>query len=140
MKPEIKKLWLEGLRSDQFVQGRIYLKATDHKVSEQVCHCGLGVLGQLAVNAGVALEIVEQRVSNRWDIYSFRDVNHPDMEDHGYLPHAVQTWSGLYAEGRGVRHGDILLRINGVTQSFTWWNDVAKLTFAQLADAIEAYY
>ena len=56
MKQEIKQQWITALRSGNYPQGRGYLRRIDDDGKEG--YCCLGVLCELAVNAGVILPAV----------------------------------------------------------------------------------
>ncbi len=72
MKPEIKELWVEALRSGKYIQGTGQLRIADEK------HCCLGVLTEIC-------PIV--------------DIN--NYAEEGFLPNEVLTWSGINtAEGQ----------------------------------------
>lgn len=51
MKEEVKQAWVEALESGEYEQGFGWLRQT---VNGKTCHCALGVLGDLAVKAGLA--------------------------------------------------------------------------------------
>lgn len=72
MNPEVKKLWLEALRSGKYEQGRGKLRSTDNKF------CCLGVLCDIS-NLGV------------WE--GGRFVYY--LGSGGILPTAVMVWAGL---------------------------------------------
>jgi len=57
--PKVKQLWLEALRSGDYVQGRGQLAYIDGS-GERVAHCCLGVLCELAVKDGAIATYAEQ--------------------------------------------------------------------------------
>jgi len=57
--PRVKQLWLEALRSGDYVQGRGQLAHIDAS-GRRVSHCCLGVLCELAVKDGVVEDFAEQ--------------------------------------------------------------------------------
>ena len=79
MKPEIKKLWIEALNSDQYPQGRTFLNK-DGKF------CCLGVLCELyCINvSNIRKTHIRDKVS-----YAGRQSNLPDI---------VSVWAGLQIE------------------------------------------
>jgi hypothetical protein len=85
MKPEIKALWLDALRSGEYEQGRNKLHTWDDEGVERFC-C-LGVLCDLAVQNGVEIPIVEDDDDK---MYCY------DTEVE-FLPEAVMEWSGLWS-------------------------------------------
>ena len=113
MDPIIKEQWLHALRSDKFKQGRDYL----HKDGR---HCCLGVLCELAVDAGV--------------IDAFKAEGRPTMYgEYGEtsLPPEVQLWAGLREDIPSVS-----VEIEGEQQHLASLNDNGW-TFKEIADIIE---
>lgn len=128
MKQEIKASWLEALRSGRFEQ-------TDGALSKvrdgRLKHCCLGVLCELAVEAGVV----------------DRDAQARDVVEGGYvgyvpkgygahygetsvLPAAVTGWAELDETNPGVSGPDGRTSLAGL-------NDDHSYTFAAIADVIE---
>jgi len=113
MNPIIKEQWLHALRSDKFKQGRDYL----HKDGK---HCCLGVLCELAVDAGV--------------IDSFKAEGRPTIYggyDEATLPQEVQDWAGLTEDIPVVS-----VEIDDEEQHLASLNDNGW-TFKEIADVIE---
>lgn len=123
LKPEIKALWIDALRSGEYQQGREYLNS-------EKGFCCLGVLCDLAIKAGVI---------NDWE-------EGPDLSPHGEeemivvkrvagsastLPAEVHDWAGF-------RYGDQfgMLGLVGDGTSLAALNDHGS-TFAEIADIIE---
>lgn len=118
------KLWVEALRSGEYEQCRQVLRTTRQGKYQ---YCCLGVATEIAVRNGV---VIDQVV---W--------NYADMND------AVATWFGL-ATNPGLAipllptdslsddEGNLL----GDTPTATWANDVVKMSFTEIADAIERTY
>lgn len=52
MNPEVKRIWIEALRSGEFVQGKMRLHTID-PVTGQHKYCCLGVLCKLAEDNGI---------------------------------------------------------------------------------------
>jgi len=94
MQPDVKKLWVEALRSGEYKQARGHLKLVDDQSNEQFCV--LGILCDLHRKHVTSIE---------WDYYTY-----PYLEDDSTwkvkstgiyfssdcsLPLAVQEWAGL---------------------------------------------
>lgn len=116
MKPEIKKIWVDALRSGKYQQGKGCLYR-DGKF------CCLGVACEEAVKAGVEVEKYcddQGRIS--YDTVALT------------LPSSVRTWMGLKNNDPRVQ-----TTLNGIESK--WFlsalNDGGK-TFAEIADLIEA--
>lgn len=120
MNPEVKAVWLQGLRSGDYIQGTTRLHFTDGKF------CCLGVLSDLAEAAGI--------VSRKRAKYNFAGarLDQPYYEYDGstaLLPVAVQSWAGL-DDAPLVTH-------LGLTKGLTELNDEKELSFDEIADLIE---
>lgn len=61
MRQEVKEQWVADLRSGNFKQGRMNLKATDG--TGDVCHCQAGVLAEQAVSSGATSWEGENRMN-----------------------------------------------------------------------------
>jgi hypothetical protein len=79
MDQDIKKRWVDALRSGEYKQARNYLSAGDG-------YCCLGVLCEIAVQDGV--------VFKDDDTYFSKENPHNDYSAEE-LPDAVRTWAGL---------------------------------------------
>ena len=123
IKPEIKTLWIEALRSGKFKQGNGKLRKLDIETGEEQ-HCCLGVLCDLAEEAGVI-----QRYVDDDDIHVyFTPASDRSRE---FLPIAVQRWAGF-------QYGDNSPDIPQVGESLVGLNDNGK-TFTEIANLIEEY-
>lgn len=80
MKTDIKRQWVEALRSGDYQQGKEYLRKDDK-------FCCLGVLCDLAVKAGVVTEAPGVNGSTLYGVEGDRDSE--------VLPRAVMDWAGL---------------------------------------------
>jgi hypothetical protein len=131
MDPKVKPLWLAALRSGEYEQGGAYLNRNGK-------FCCLGVLCDLAVKAGVDIDIVEhsdaQEDEDRATTY---DANYSS------LPLSVTDWSGVGSGGdfpdgvQGVPYCDMSTE-NDTPLEFLWQlNDLAEWDFSQIADFIE---
>ena len=93
MAPEVKKLWLDALRSGEYIQGRGRLTAIVERGAgeDKEANCCLGVLCELAVRAGRATR--QERngtcVIVYWSVGKVTDVNG------SFLPDQVVAWAGL---------------------------------------------
>jgi hypothetical protein len=121
MNPEIKKQWVDALRSGEYEQGRGQLCDSDNK------YCCLGVLSELAARAGV-VEKVQTGIN---DSYRYGG-------DASLMPGKVAEWAeydsaGIWgklpAEARGVVPESDLVGLN----------DSGNYTFEQIADVIETW-
>lgn len=82
MKKEIADKWIAALESGKYKQGRSSLRFNNE-------FCCLGVLCELAVEAGVITEA--KRILNGQSLlYYYDDCNA------SYLPSAVRDWAGMY--------------------------------------------
>lgn len=87
MNPEIKVLWVKALRSGKYRQGKHTLGKPGRCAAHGAKFCCMGVLCELAVDAG----IIERKViltSQREEIYEYggRSV---------FVPVEVEVWAGL---------------------------------------------
>lgn len=110
------KLWVAGLRSGDYKQGKGVLRSVDDK------YCCLGVACELAIEAGVPVK--RERTDGL--VYQYDGQRY-------YLPTSVMEWLGLNTRG-----GRALVPLvwkytaDGVAEM----ND-NDATFAEIADAIE---
>jgi hypothetical protein len=136
MLPEPKRLVLEALRSDRFKQGRGYLAAPADwdTPGAPIHHCCLGVMCEVAIEAGVDVERTE-RTGSRVIAYD---------QNTSLPPRSVMGW--LF--GPDVAHRDITIRVpvaddrgsGEETVELTDLidlNDDAEWTFEQIAQVIE---
>lgn len=93
MYADAKKAWTQALRSDRFKQGRTALKSRKAMSPEDWEHCCLGVLCEIAIEAGVEVDVAQ----GKWQT-SFGG-------EHAYLPDAVREWAGLEDRSPSVREG-----------------------------------
>lgn len=120
MNVEIKRRWVEALRSGRYRQGRQVLVEPDHILGDAFC-C-LGVLCEIAVQDGVIVR------GGQW----YRDPKDPMDENCVALPMAVLKWSELPTEGHCA--SEVVL---GKDIYLTTLNDDRKYDFNQIADVIE---
>lgn len=123
MKPEIKKRWVEALRSGEYQQAKDYLVSPDG-------YCCLGVLCEIAVQDGVVYREGYEYISTSEGF----DVNNVD------LPRAVQRWAGVsdyYGDGFTSLGSNVPYKNTDRNADFTELNDEMNYTFDMIADAIE---
>jgi hypothetical protein len=109
LKPEIKKQWVEALRSGEYQQGKMQLHKGD-------LFCCLGVLCALAVRAGADVEVRKE----------YDDVFYDG--DWSGLPKSVMDWSGMEtANGFTKRH--LLIEMNDTGSNFAEIADVIEREF-----------
>jgi hypothetical protein len=123
MNPEIKALWLESLRSGEYVQGTGTLR------SENDEYCCLGVLCDLASKAGVGSWAKDNAYVTT------------ESEQFGVLPGEVQEWAGMETS-TGLLFESMTLNVPGpygddyVVNTLIDLNDNG-MDFASIADVIE---
>jgi hypothetical protein len=89
VKTEIKKQWVEALRSGNYVQGKHRLHQDIEGDQEFCC---LGVLCDLAVQAGVKVERSKGQDADEDDVYYYD--NQMDL-----LPDSVMQWADMDTRG-----------------------------------------
>lgn len=129
MNPDVKRLWVDALRSGKFTQGY-------HVLSDGDRHCCLGVLCDLAIENGVpiskTLSVEHEYASEGYtygSLYSYSKVS---------LPDEVMEWAGLEHSTPEV----ILPRGNasveaGCSTGLDNVNDSGEADFNFIADLIE---
>lgn len=126
MNPDIKKLWVDALRSGNYVQGKSCLRKPSRTDSKVIEHCCLGVLCDLYVKQDTVN-------GSYWD-NSPRDyfvLNEAGQETSAYLPSSVMEWAGLELHNPRVKFkGDHETTLTNL-------NDNRDHSFKQIADAIE---
>lgn len=113
----IKARWIAALRSGEYEQAYGQLRSNKG-------YCCLGVLSEIAVDAGV---ITKERIDtgDGWtEAYG--------NGSSGYLPSLVRDWAGL-------PDTNPLVQADGRGQSLAWVNDHSGKTFTQIADLIEEH-
>lgn len=114
MKPEVKKLWVDALRSGNYEQGQGFLRTTDNK------YCCLGVLCDVS----------------SFSLWKSNTAAHPVWAFDGAvttLPLRVQRWAQLDTDNP-------VLVYEGDDQTLVVLNDgdpSKSLTFEKIADLIE---
>lgn len=136
LKPEIKDEWLRRLRSGNYKQGQHSLKR--QTPDGEMLHCCLGVLCEIAAEAGVARPSKRVADENDGTVYTFD-------HDAGLLPSAVAEWSGL--DGPSPNLDNPYGNIPEVKGTDLAHNDTIYLTelndtgfnFSTIANLIERY-
>jgi hypothetical protein len=127
---EIKAEWLEALRSGEYQQGRENLAV--RREDGSMTYCCLGVLCDLAVRAGVDIDVNQSDYAGRVRYEGEISI----------LPYKVMEWAGLYDPNPQIlplqnRHGNVmtwsLAELNDGSES----NNIAPYTFEQIAAVIE---
>ena len=125
MKPEIKKLWIDALRSGKYKQNFGELVGNG-------CHCALGVLCELAIEQGTP---VKRSVYGYFDTIAGQATI--DADNVGLTPN-VRTFAGLSNCPAIVTKLNPLIGVPQERRDYvTTLNDNNKLTFNELADLIE---
>lgn len=131
MNPERKAEWIAALRSGEYRQGSDYLARTD--ADGNMTYCCLGVLCDLAVKAGVDVQVVQSMNNLAYD------------GQISVTPDSVAQWAGLPDQNPTVIVGWEVPDGEGHTVSFSLaeMNDGSQTynypahTFEQIAQAIE---
>lgn len=136
MNPEVRRLWLDALRSGDYRQGTGLLRRVD-AASGDAYHCCLGVLCELAVEAGVVRR-TETRVD---DVDGGVDADADTVVDgdrvtsyaagtYKFPPPEVLHWAGL-------RGANPVVEVEEEPRTLVNLNDVQEAPFTAIADAIE---
>jgi hypothetical protein len=149
--PEVKAAWVAALRSGDYTQGREYLRSSDDTF------CCLGVLCELAVDAGVT----RRRKFGAWQYGGMTDaLGFEEGFFAGYPPASVRRWAGFprRADFEGLAHSPKVkvpeawlplkeddhehlrneVEADGTARlGLPIINDRARLTFEQIAQLIE---
>lgn len=142
MKPAIKQLWIDALRSGDYRQGRGCLSA-DGKF------CCLGVLTDLAVKAGV-VQIFDEDQIGRVSYRSIGSNDVPEVGIYAIMP-AVAEWAGIEAGDEfpvmplprpfeTPRMDADGFGVSVIRKSLVQLNDGARYDFNQIADVIEEQF
>lgn len=133
MKPEIKQIWIDALLSGEYEQGKGVLCRSEDGKKEWCC---LGVLTDLAVKAGIVMEI------------KMGDSDDPKNQNavffdgaHEKLPVKVQEWSGLETDLGEYSYEDVNIDDEDIVieQTLAEDNDNGS-TFKELVSIIESYF
>jgi hypothetical protein len=153
MNQDVKKMWLEALRSGEYEQtkGKLHRTEVDDVDEEEgitVGYCCLGVLCDLAVKEGVA-----ERRTGPYGREEFGDFQTDDiyggLTSDAVLPRRVMEWAGLSDANPDVElstfpdlhakvmETDAYMRGPREKASLATINDAGG-TFPEIADVIEA--
>lgn len=130
MNPEIRDAWTALLESGEIpqTQGALCrtrpIKEFDGSVTPEGMCC-LGVLSELAVEAGV----IEKMVSDDLEVARYGD---EDSQSVSYLPDAVVRWAGIEFNGR-------YLDDKGKEQYLSAQNDEGA-SFKEIAEIIKKHF
>lgn len=114
MIPEVKKLWLDALRSGKYTKANGFLKI--QQADGEFGYCCLGVLCELSPIPGVQLE--------DGCVQFGATVSYPDAD--------VREWAGLDS-------ANPIVPWHGTDMTLADLNDGTKSTFLDIADLIEEY-
>lgn len=128
MNPEVKKLWVDALRSGKYKQGQNAL-ATYDLDTEGYAYCCLGVLCEVAREQGVDVEVLEFGTEDD-ELYLMYH------RQHEILPSHIADWAGLDDQRANFTaiYGSMIIQTSLVER-----NDAGR-TFDGLAEDIETYF
>lgn len=126
MKQEIRDEWVKRLRSGDYEQGLGYLRHGEE--GEASTYCCLGVLCEIAVEAGVIPPARTGTEGHEEDVWLYGNEN--ERDDTG-LPHSVRMWAGVTSASGLV--------IDGPVSNLVVANDSEHMSFAEIADIIEKH-
>lgn len=135
MKPEIKALWIDALRSGDYKQCRNQLRQGD-------TFCCLGVLTELAVQAGAvkAGEVDEDEMYvYPYTVKELGDEAYEQVEFFD-LHRGVMEWSGMTSPTGNLPSPIPFGEVGNYSRSLVQLNDHAGYNFNQIADVIEEQF
>jgi hypothetical protein len=118
MNETVKKQWIKALTSGEYKQARESLHV---KTLDGDSYCCLGVLCELAIKAGVDIEVREISETKIYGGYS------------GTIPNAVRDWADITPLGS-------LIKSVGEYTNLASLNDNAGYNFNQIAQVIEEQF
>lgn len=121
MNEKIKTRWVAALRSGDYPQGTGLLRRVD--ATGTAYHCCLGVLCELAVEAGVVERSESSFDGSRVTSYAGGSFKFP--------PREVVEWAGVLGDNPVVADAD------GDARTLVNLNDAEEAPFATIADWIE---
>lgn len=122
MDPEVKKKWLEALRSGKYKQGKGKLKRSD-------TYCCLGVLCDLYIQELDAKEEIDPETVQYWE------EEDQCYDNSGELPYEVIMWADLNKDIPDVRDGT--RRLRNLAELNDGTDYIRPRTFEQIANYIE---
>ena len=117
MKHEIAEMWLDALLSGEYAQGRSQLVVRKDDGSKE--YCCLGVLCDLALKAGVVVDVDETVLA-----YANPAVSYDGKKF--YLPEAVRTWAGIKTTTGEIAGIDVSSLTNANDMGYSF-EDIAEL-------------
>lgn len=125
MKTEVKKLWLDALRSGEYTQTTGELKNSEG-------YCCLGVLCDIAVKNGVITEIEDGYLSQR-------DVADSNYIENATLPIEVMYWAELDSVNPTITLDEYCCDScnNNIAYDLSELNDNKNWSFVQISEVIE---
>ncbi len=122
MKPEIAELWAKTLESGKYTQ-------TTGKLNRLVDHdktpaglCCLGVLCELAIEAGVEMRVRDEALADSpnmaWRYYA---------ENNNTLPAVVRIWSGMTSDDGGLHYDGETTTLAILNDKGTPFTEIAKI-------------
>lgn len=129
-------LWVEALRSGEYVQGtgalEYRIRHSEYPQKILTTHCCLGVACRVAIANGLD---VGARDDN--GITEFRASDRPDsVWTSGHMPEKVAEWFGLPV--LSPVSTNVILTDDGIQATFA--NDQERWSFERIADALESRY
>jgi hypothetical protein len=136
MNPEVKKLWVDALRSGEYKQGTSTLI---RHLEESVEYCCLGVLTELYNKLFPGkLSYEKQDNGNTKVSAGIENFNtSTPITSEAYLIKPVIQWAGLGSDWVGLGSDNPIVEYNGCKISLAVLNDDNKLTFDEIADCID---
>lgn len=117
MNAEVKRKWIEALRSGRYKQGQKRLRQGGEEGAH--LYCCLGVL----------CDLHREEVGGTWVPCNSNDPYFSYDNDAAILPHSVQEWAGLHAPSPSYNEYDEQVLLTELNDHGT--------TFQQIADIIE---
>jgi hypothetical protein len=126
MHDNIRKQWVDKLRSGEYPQGRQVLRTREGEF------CCLGVLCELAVEQ----KVIPEPTLSYGGAYFYHDDKVDDAFD-SWLPPSVRKWAGLQTDEVKLTKPQRTPQDSLLVTTLTGMNDKG-CTFAQIADFIES--
>ena len=133
MVPEIKAEWIRRLRSGQYNQGKGALRRK-RRTQEKDEYCCLGVLCEIAVEAGVVQRFLKRELIPGAEKFAY-GLSEEDQRT-AFLPLEVQIWAGLNGTNPAIRRTSP--RYPHIRARFLSDLNDQGTSFAEIADLIDA--
>lgn len=128
MNADVRAAWVAALRSGEYKQGHGALCQDDPEAEGEKLYCCLGVLAELAAEAGIVSpakkEAKEEGVSVRW-LYSSKSGDYSS-----FLSREMRKWAG-------IEDLDPTVLIHSRSVPLSKLNDELGYTFDDIADVLE---